>query len=328
MKAKSVIYQYVFTLFFICSMTSNSQMEHPPVNLPENAESKTISVSPKRVELQELTVLDLHPFAYLGTQASLEPSGMVKSRLWNNVYWTLNDSGDIPRIIPFDRNGDVYEGARYGGTDGCLIQDAVNVDWEDMTIDNDGHIIIGDFGHSSSYFRRDFCLYYILEPNFLQGRTSVFKKVFFTYPDYTEIPPTLNNFDSESLFVAYGKPYIITKHRSDTNGKLYRLDKSEPGVINHLTYLDCFDFYDKTTAADCSQDGSRLVVLTYNYIWLFTVKPGSDSYFDGTIDCAKIDIGQCEAICFDDGDKLLISSEEQKGLLYEVPLSALTRIRD
>ena len=40
-----------------------------------------------------------------------------------------------------------------------------------------------------------------------------------------------------------------------------------------------------------------------------------------------IDIGQCETICFE-GDCLIISSNEEKGDLYEVPLSQLIKIRD
>ncbi|RQV96239.1 hypothetical protein EH221_05210, partial [bacterium] len=312
----------MFISFLIIStviLSVYAQVDHASVLLPENNKSDKKmrkKIVPKRIDLPKTEPLDLKPYAFLDAQASIEPSGLVKSRLWENVYWSHNDSGDLPRIFPINRNGDVYESSRYGGFDGCQIQDAVNVDWEDIAIDDEGFIILGDFGHASSYFRRDFCLYYLIEPHFLQGRTSVFKKVFFTYPDYTEIPPHLNNFDSESLFVANGKPYIITKHRSDAFGKLYRLDNTAPGCINILTYLDCFDFYGKTTAADCSPDGTRLAVLTYNAIWLFTVQTGSDAYFDGAIKWAPINIGQCEAICFDGEDRLMISSNEQKGFLY------------
>ncbi|MBD3266940.1 hypothetical protein GF373_09745, partial [bacterium] len=130
-----------FLSFIVSSLISFSeQIEREPVLLPENNKpgmNFKKEIVPKRVNLPAVRPLDLRPYAYLGAQASIEPSGLVKSRLWKDVYWSQNDSGDIPRIFPVNRNGDVYESSRYGGFDGCRIQDAVNVDWEDMAIDND-----------------------------------------------------------------------------------------------------------------------------------------------------------------------------------------------
>lgn len=111
----------------------------------------------KRINLPALKPVELKPYAALEIPAHLEPSGLVKSRLWPDVYWTHNDSGDGPRIFPVHRDGRIYPAERYGAAHGVHIPDAVNVDWEDITADDQGHLIIGDFGNSEKNDRRDLC---------------------------------------------------------------------------------------------------------------------------------------------------------------------------
>jgi len=89
----------------------------------------------------------------------------------------------------------------------------------------------------------------------------------------------------------------------------------DTGKVNSLTLVDCFDIGGKVTAADATSDGTKLAVLTYKAIWIFEIPPNTDHYFDGKISWLPIQIGQCEAICFD-GDRLIISSDEGKGDLY------------
>ena len=105
------------------------------------------------------------------------------------------------------------------------------------------------------------------------------------------------------------------------------MDSIVPGKVNPLTLLDTFDIRGKVTGADATPDGKKLAVLTYTAIWLFEVESESDAYFDGRTSWLPIDIGQCEAICFD-GDNLIISSNEQGGDLYEVPLKSLVLVKE
>lgn len=281
----------------------------------------------KSVELPGIGPVDLEPYSALDAQASIEPSGMVKSRTWPGVFWSLNDSGDIPRLFPVFKNGDLYNTEEYVNHDGVMVSDGANVDWEDIAIDGAGHIIIGDVGNRAINNRRDFCLIHVLEPHPETSRILVFKKVFFTYPDYTGIPAVERNFDCEGIFWAKGKTYILTKHRGDTLTKLYRLDSEEPFTVNVLTYLDTFDIQGQATAADADESGGRLAVLTYNAVWMFESRDGSDNYFGGRIWWLPIEIGQCEAMCFD-GESLIISSVEHKGFLYEIRLDDLIPVRE
>ncbi len=286
----------------------------------------------KSVEVPDMEPVDLKPYARLGKYADIEPSGIIKSRVYDNVYYTQNDSGDEPRIFAHSRNGEIYS------TDddkkvGIRIPDAVNVDWEDIAIDNHGHIIIGDVGNRGINNRRDFCLYWVLEPHPQTNRISVLKKIFYTYPDYPHysqfplVEQNNNNFDCEGIFWANGKVYILTKNRANPLTSLYRLDTEQPFVVNRLTYLDAFEIQGKTTGADATPDGTKVVITTYKAIWLFEAEPGKDDYFDGKISWLPIDTGQNEAVCFD-GDMLIISSGEGIGDLYEVPLSDLIVVKE
>ena len=280
----------------------------------------------KQVQLPDLKPVELKPYASLEIPAHLEPSGLVKSRLWPDVFWAHNDSGDIPRIFPVHRDGRIYPAERYGAAHGVHIPDAVNVDWEDITTDDEGHLIIGAFGNSDKNDRRDLCLYYIFEPHPSVGQTSVVRKVFFAYPDQTEWPSPVRNFDAEALFFAHGHVYILTKHRSDTGTTLYRLDSTEPHRINRLTKLASFDTRGQVTGADASPDGRRLAVLTYTGVWVFDAKE-KEQWFDGTVRWIPTEDDEAEGIALD-GDTLIISADEGDGDLYELPIARLAVVRE
>lgn len=280
----------------------------------------------KRIPVPETKPAELTPYAQLEIPANREPSGLVKSRLWPDVFWSHNDSGDGPRIFAVHRDGRIYPSERDGAAHGVRIPDAVNVDWEDIATDDQGRLIIADFGNSESNTRRDLCLYYIQEPHPSAGYTSVQKKVFFRFPDQTAFPSPVRNFDAEALFHAHGRAYILTKHRSDSGTTLYRLDSEEPGVVHVLTRLDSFDTRGQVTGADVSPDGRRLAVLTYTGIWIFDAKE-KERWFDGAIRWMPTEDDEAEAIAID-GDRLVISADEGDGDLYDVPISSLKVLRE
>lgn len=184
----------------------------------------------------------LHPIAKLGPGAGNEISGIVRSRRDASVFWTLNDSGDEPRIYPIRADGAVIRSVRYPDVPGTLVGGAINGDWEDIALDASGRIIVADFGNNSNA-RADLALYFVEEPEPTEGRTTFTSKVLFKYPDQKTRPAPSSdfNFDAEALFTVGDDVFILTKHRSDSFTKMYRLDDRTPGVINTLAYLDRFD---------------------------------------------------------------------------------------
>ncbi len=261
-----------------------------------------------------------------------ESSGIVKSPLWDNVYWTLNDSGDEARIFAVRRDGEIVrpEWTVESGYDyqGIKIPDAVNIDWEDIAVDDSGNLAIGAFGNNGSQ-RRDLSIYILAEPypeDVIAATTT--KRIMFRYPDQTSFPMEQKNFDCEAFFFANGKYYFLTKHRSDKHTKLYRMDRTELFTLNDLTLLGEFDVNGYVTAADAiaTDKGNRLAVLTYHAVWIFETKDGSDDYFNGSVLWYPIKAKQCEGICFDNADTLIITNEQRD--IYELKLSQFKVIRE
>ena len=281
--------------------------------------TKTVEIMlPKKetVELQPYTTID-HPQIY-------EASGLVKSRMWPNVIWTHNNSGDEPRIFPIRKDGSVIKPTWMEDYIGIQIPDAVNVDWESITTDDEGHLYIGDIGNNNNT-RRDLCIYVIDEPYPNETvMTCVSKRISFFYSDQKTIPPEKNNFDAEAMFWRNGELYILTKHRSDTYTKLYRLNSMDPLDKNSAVPIIRINIHGQVSGADISPDGKRLIILTYNAIWLFEVNRDGDDLFDGNIFWLPIKAGHVEAVCLD-GDEIIIASEV--GKLYKLKIKDLIVVR-
>jgi hypothetical protein len=169
-----------------------------------------------------------------------------------------NDSGDEPRVYPVHRNGTNYADTRYEDEHGVLIGGAINVDWEDITVNHAGEIIIADLGNNAND-RRDLVLYVLDEPAPTAGRTTFRRRHFVRYPDQQQFPADRDhfNFDCEAVFTVDDTIYLLSKNRSDTRTTMYRLDNATPEVTNVLTKLGSFDIRGQAVGADCSSDGLR-----------------------------------------------------------------------
>lgn len=286
----------------------------------------SLNAQVKQVKLPNIQPVEVKQIAQLDTLVHKETSGIIKSDLYKDVYWLHNDSGDIPRIIPVNRKGEIVQSYRYKTNEGQFIGDAVNMDWEEIMKDDKGNLIVADYGNNCNC-RRDLVFYYIRETDPIQKNNRVFKKVFFRYPDQKQFTKEGDdyNYDSEGAFYAHGKIYVLSKNRSNTYTKLYRLDTTKPFEVNTLTLLDTFDIKGKVTGADISKDGKTLAVLTYLGVWVFKAK-NKDDYFDGDIWWLPINAKGMEGICFDD-EKTLILSREPTGTLHELKIADLKKVR-
>ncbi|MDP8220146.1 MAG: hypothetical protein P9X26_02280 [Candidatus Stygibacter frigidus] len=278
------------------------------------------------VELPAADTLTLVAYANFNFAEINESSAITKSRQWDDVYWTLNDSGDKNRIFPFNHNGEMYRAEWYNEDQGGVyIGDAVNIDWESMTTDNEGNLYIGACGNNMSV-RRDLCIYKFKDPHPLATATTRYlQKINFYFPEQKEFPAPQDdsNYDSEALFWAEGRLFLLTKHRSDTLTNLYTINTMYSERDNAATLMSTFDIKGMVTAAECNDDGSKLAVLTYNGVWVFEGEVGN--WFDGSIKWLPIKGKQCEAICWDDEETLIITNEQME--LFELKVSDLISVR-
>ncbi len=265
-----------------------------------------------------------------------EVSGLSKSQTYPDTFWLHNDSGDASRLFamdslgqvivpPFVGNKTVAPGASESHWPGMPVFVAANQDWEDIAVYKD-LIYIADLGNNGNA-RRDLGLYVVREPNpkaITNVRTFQYYPV--EYPDQSSYPAKQWHFDSESLFIDDGVPYVITKHRApgkistwQAGAKLYRLDTKHTNKMNQLTLVGSHPEVAVATAADLSPDGSRLAVLCYADIWLFHRPEEGDNWFAGLAERLLLDFrqtGQVEALAWKDGETLLFTNEP--GELFEV----------
>jgi len=243
-------------------------------------------------------------------EAVNESSGLDQSVRVPGRFWTHNDSGGEARLYAMDA-----EGATLG--DPVWIEGARNVDWEALVVDGRGGLWIADTGNNANT-RRDLKVYRVEEPGErLPESLDVTRTVRVRYPDQEAFPPEKMNFDCEAMFVFEGRLYFLTKHRSDRDTKLYRLDGSggEDPEEQVLTLVERMEEIGQVTDADLHPDGRRLAVLTYGGVWVFERGDGDDRFLSGRrwrLSWGSWARKQTEGIAWVDGETLLICNEQRE----------------
>lgn len=240
----------------------------------------------------------------------------------NGKLWALEDSGNKNKIYNIADNGGVAKE--------ITITNATNTDWEDMAADKEGNIYIGDFGNNNND-RKDLAIYKLAAGNL--GTAA--DKITFYYPEQKAFPPKKSEFiyDAESFFVHNGNFYLFTKNRSkgfDGTVSIYRVPNKAGNHAAKLlgTLKTCSTYHTcALTSADISPDGTKVVLLSGDKIWLLTGF-GTDNFADCKMtEIALNHYSQKEGICFKDNDNLYIADEKSgKGegkKLYSLKLSDL-----
>jgi hypothetical protein len=272
-----------------------------------------------------------------------EPSGVTASLTHAGVFWVHGDSGTGNWLFAIDGQGRTLKRLRVSG--------ARNVDWEDITHDDAGHLWLGDIGNNNSN-RRDLRVYRLPEPDpeAELDAVSVDFGLRFEYPEQTEFGNKLADFDAESLMWWDGQLWLLTKHRSDDRTWLYRFPSglaelspeaaAEAGVIA-LERVVGFDFgptltgerkrwSGQATGAAASPDGRHWALLSYDAAFVFELPApgqGSDAgaqMFATLVTRIAFDqdkLGQVEAITWD-GAELLLINEDRHVFRIADPLTA------
>ena len=250
------------------------------------------------------------------------------SALWASpsqpgVFWTLADSGAKPAINPILADGTLVPAAK-GYRGAVTLKGATNVDWEAITGDASGNMIVGDVGNNVSR-RKELAFYLLQEPK--PGITEVteVRKVTFAWPDQTAFPDPELAHDCEAIFLLRGKLYLLTKHRRDTLTDLWRADIPSAGDRATLTKLARFDVGGMVTDACISPDQKRLAILTYRNVWVFDVPVVGEDFFRTPALHAPISPPmlsfQLEGCSWVGNSHLLLGSEQ--GDLFRIALTDL-----
>lgn len=239
----------------------------------------------------------------------------------NGLLWTLEDSGNEPKITALNDNGTAKQE---------IVFDSIsNIDWEELTKDENQHLYIGDFGNNDND-RKDLSIYKVSAPDYNQ----VTEKITFHYPEQIDFPAKKKKkfYDCEAFFYHKNYFYLFTKNRSkefDGTTLIYKIPAKAGNHAAKLigTYTTCGNYNSCViTGAAISPDAKKVVLLSHDRLWLFE-NFKNDAFTTGTATMLKFDhYSQKESICFKDNATLLIADERSKkmgGNLYEVTLEDL-----
>jgi len=270
-----------------------------------SGKSQEIPTITKKIKLKEASAIEVAPNS--------------------NLSWVIEDSGNKNVVYGLDVEGKIKHE--------ITVSNAKNIDWEDLTSDENGNLYIGDFGNNDNK-RKDLCIYKIEASSLKDNMTNATSKISFYYPNQKEFPPKKSElfYDSESFFEYKSNFYIFSKNRSKGFDGTVLVYKVPNKAGNHKAeflgqFISC-DSYQKCaiTAADISPDGKKIVLLSANKVWILSDYKGDD-FLKGKMEMFELnDATQKEGICFKDSKTLLIVDEKDKktgGNLYEIKISDL-----
>ncbi len=242
--------------------------------------------------------------------ATLEPPIQETSGLLvlDGAVWTHGDSGNPSKLYRIDP------------TDGSILREvllvnATNVDWEDMTAD-DQWVYVGDFGNNLGA-RTDLCIYrFPLED--LQDDTVTevsCDTIRFAYADQTDFTPIFQstNYDCEAFIAKDDSLFLFTKNWGDQRSHLYALP-AQPG--HHLAVRrDTLESLGMITSATHDMENDVVALLGFTtsfepFLWRLSGYSGTD-LLGGDRQYAVIRMApqQTEGIAWASPDSVLLTNE-------------------
>lgn len=229
----------------------------------------------------------------------------------DSTLWMINDSGNEDVLYQVDLSGKLIKELK--------VKNAKNKDWEDLSRDTKGNLYISDLGNNANK-RTDLVIYKTPNPDKEKGSKITAEKIELRYPDQKKFPPKKKNlkFDSEAIFHFGNQVYILNKNRSNPfsgDVTIYSVP-DVPGkyIAKLLATIDTCEESDscRITAADISEDGKTLVLLSYGKVMVYTglVLPNFTFEEVKTIDLKSNT--QLESILIIN-EKTLLLSDEQTG---------------
>lgn len=239
----------------------------------------------------------------------------------SEFIWMLNDSGNKAEIYGVNVNGKIKK---------TIKIDAKNNDWEDLASDNQGNLYIGDFGNNESN-RKNLAILKVNASDLKSDKKVAVERISFKYPNQKKFPAKKKNryFDSESFFWHNNYLYIFTKSRvKDDFGKtsLYKIPAKQGQHTAELisSYTFCKEMNCWITAADISDDGKKVALLSPDKVWVFT-NFKNDNFLSIEPQGYNLEHhSQKEGICFKNNNTLYITDEKAHGTggnLYEFSIA-------
>ena len=222
----------------------------------------------------------------------------------SDILWVIQDAGNNNHVYGLNTNGEIIKD--------IIVNNAENSDWEDLTIDSENNLYIGDFGNNSEK-RKHFNIYKIhpSEKDIVTAEIISFK-----------LPKNQKSKDFEAFVLHNGFFYIFSK---ETKKFITLKVPNNPG--NHVAeVIEEFNLDGKNnriTSATKSKNGKHLYLLNHDKVWEITNFKWN-AIFSGQIKAHEFKHkSQKEGVCIKNSNTLYITDEFKKnegGNLYEYRL--------
>lgn len=223
---------------------------------------------------------------------SLKEVSAAESIPQSNLIWTIQDSGNDSELLGLNDKGEIIKT--------ITIDNVSNIDWEDLTSDQDGNLYIGDFGNNNKKRK----IFRILKINAEDlNRTNATADII----EFT-LPKKQSSKDFEGFFLLDDSFYIFSKETKKFFVIKVPNTAGRHEAIMHSDFnLDGKD--NKITGADISDDGKIIVLLNHDKLWKLSDFK-EDDFFSGKIEELPFEhSSQKEGICFKTNSKVIVTDE-------------------
>ena len=232
----------------------------------------------------------------------VESSGVIASRRYADVFWTHNDGGGPKKQV-------LYAIDRKSNTRASFsVIDVTLHDWEDIAIDDAGHLYIGDIGNNEA--KRDaLTVYEIDEPNPQAGTGAVSPKRAWKLK-FPGAP-----FDCESLFVWKDQGYVVSKVFDKARAQIFRFPLKDTNAPLTLELVATTKIESPVTGADISADGTLLGLVAKDGAYVFRIDGDVARVIKAKAHHTKLKNEHIEGCCFVP-EGLLVTSERRMIFLF------------
>jgi len=247
---------------------------------------------------------------YLDT-VIVENSGLL---LWNNHFWTFNDSGGKNEIYGLDFvNGKILFTIQ--------LTNAKNSDWEDIAQDKK-YLYIAETGNNAGA-RHDLKILRIKKKDISSApfQSIMADSITFRFADQKDFTPAFRQtaFDCEALMVYNDSFFVFTKDWVRNITKVYGFP-TKIGDYN-LFPIDSFNANGLITGADILPNGKFALIGYRNFrSLLWTFQKTKSVFFSNPrlIDLGMLENAQTEGICFSAEEDLFFSCERTENYNQQI----------
>jgi hypothetical protein len=237
-------------------------------------------------------------------EAIREASGIAASRRHPGVFWVHSDSGNPPVLFAVKRDGSLVARYRVG---------APNIDWEEIAIDDAGHLYLGDTGNNDNLLPLR-VIHEIEEPDPSRPEDEPLRVLRSTFYRFTPG----ERFDCEAFYLDGPRIVLISKRRDGVEAGLYTIPLDppapmlRPAVPQRIGSLP--GFTEPATGASLARDGRLLAVCSTTATRVYE-RTTRDAWVPVGLTRYRVD--QIEAVTWAGRDLILAGEERGVFLLRE-----------